>query len=738
MGSSLWPERKEREAQSRTGAPLTTKKLVREAGPSSHVSPLLRQSEGEKQKPDERGQHQVNMSSPAVNGTPSSSGAAAAATPSSSSASLSQTQAQHLFSRNSFLLIEGLPKGSEFSLDGIDRYLVDSGFKGYKLIPQGWHLVAWSAAAVAATEQDQAAGPSGASLRTAAWRYFEYTQAVVRKYDAASDRLVHPDATPPGRTLRSSTRHAAAQEDVRATKGKGKEKVSASSNTDRIGGDPTLFLPASTIVSPDHLRSLDAHLAPYPFPKLGLWVGVTEHLQRLPPPAAESILARIIGLDAQSGDFWTDALAPLHFASLTDDGEEAEPGGTHVLSSPQRILGERGGIVDAAQVAEEKLDLLLAQARQQSFFGKRQPDPDPTDGSSATADDDDDARCKSPKATFADLDTPPIVLPQLDARRSWPPGSTGTELTRWSMDKSWLLARLVRRCAQLYAPQRAAADDGHNSERNVYLLVVFELSFLLAFVVHNAALMAYWNELIMLFCNAPSLLGAPGDFEQHPALHSSAKASIQINTAIPSISDDSSIAAAPAPNPELITSFLQSFRAQLQLLPADFFSDAQNHIEGMQDRLMEQLKHCRSHVARALAKGAVGRQQRQQQSERATPKQDRVLKVVSSSVRGSARRAPIATASDEDEIHAGSSNRVTSDADDRADAAAARLVSAWRKLSNVVKSKFDVDLDAELDEEVELEGSAALAAATGKGGSEFAKVLEIEEGEDAPMIVMDD
>jgi A1 cistron-splicing factor AAR2 len=626
-------------------------------------------------------------------------------------AHLTPEQAQKLFERNAFLIINDLPRGSQLCVDGIETYLTDSRFQGFKLVPKGWHLFAWSAAP-SERGQSGAAEFQAEGLRCAVFRYFEEQQVVVRTYDVQSDRLLHPDAKKASVHNGATARH-------------------------RLQNGPSLS--ESTIVSRDHLRSLDPQLAPYPLHKLASFVQATENLQCVPREQVEELLAALIGIDTQSGDLCTDALAEAEYVAA--DGS---------VASSASSAGSRAK-ADRVERAEKELDQLIAKGREVKFYGKGQQ---PSEEASSEA--------QPAMQTAEALAAPKIRTPALDVRRSWPPGSTGSELTRWSVDKSWLLQDLARRCRDLYGDaNRLAAEEGEE-EGYRQLHILFELSFLLWMFVQNSALLSYWDDIIKLFCNAPALCGAPGEFEQHPAFQ-------HLSTPTPSaaqnpVESESKIHASP----KAIAKFMLTLKAQLELLPDDFFSAPEHRIEGMQDALVGNLGKLRSHVARSLAASAAAGSSASVTAQRNNDKEGEQEEEelenaygesagsgsqsqVKSPARAGAklpssrkRRAPLSAPSTSSEAsrpklktsNVPPDSHAASGAE--AGAAIASLLPAWRTLSHLMQTRFGIELDAQLDEEIEARqllpdlasGGGASTGAEGEVGMEYE-----EEGEDAPVVV---
>ncbi len=649
---------------------------------------------------------------------------------------LSSEQAAQLFERNAFLIVNDLPRGSHLTIDALESYLTDSKFQGVKLIPPGWHLFAWSGAASATGTADD----SNVGLRTATFRYFEQQQVIVRRHDKASERWLHPDAKPASAQARSST-----------------------SSRKRLAQGASL--PESTLTSQDHLRALDPQLAPYPLQKLPELVAATRHLQSAPRKEAEDFLAQMLGVDTQSGDFWTDALAEV---------EMVEPDGSIVQS-----LAARRRAADKAQKAEEDLDRLLAKGRGERYYGK--------DQAGATGEMDERAEdAQSANPSFADEAVQRLRLPRLDVRRSWPQGTVGADLTRWSIDKSWLLQDLAHRSAQLYSLSSASPRTSEETLAEWRALhMLFELVFFLWYGVQNSACLSYWSDLVACFCSAPTLCGAPGSFEEHPALKIQAPAEAGMQSA-------QQPATPVPPSPLAIAAFTRTLRAQLALLPPDFFTSPEHAIEGMQDVLVCHLSQLRRNIARGLAQSAAnaaaaakGEGGGERESGTGEGKElgaappvlpgkgpafiPRSKRGSGGTARGPAgaparrRRAPIGAVpeeEDEDEGDAFTSTTPKAVPAPREPSVQARaavpapavpreanskpvrdaseeLLSAWRSLSHLLRDRFAIDLDAEIDEEVEVGRGVTVSQTRLREGASLADELELEleEGEDAPVIV---
>ncbi|BFZ59716.1 hypothetical protein YB2330_000731 [Saitoella coloradoensis] len=75
----------------------------------------------------------------------------------------------------------------------------------------------------------------------------------------------------------------------------------------------------------------------------------------------------------------------------------------------------------------------------------------------------------------------------IDLKRSWPPGSVGADVTRWSLDKSWVLNSTI----QTY----------HSGDRTA-LLGELQLAYLCLLAVSNFAGWEAWKTIVEMVCNA--------------------------------------------------------------------------------------------------------------------------------------------------------------------------------------------------------------------------------------------
>ena len=159
---------------------------------------------------------------------------------------LTSEQAQILFECGGFIILTSLPESSEFGIDGTyvpdyspasllvacsnndhpDSFHLTRRFSGVKFLTPGIHLISWSPAAASST-----AGQSAIPLRSGLIHVFKPKERIVLSYDKES-------------------------ETVAETLGSGE------------------------LISDDHLKTLDAELAPYPFEGLDRWKALTRHISQ--------------------------------------------------------------------------------------------------------------------------------------------------------------------------------------------------------------------------------------------------------------------------------------------------------------------------------------------------------------------------------------------------------------------------------------------------------------------------
>ncbi|CAO3622442.1 unnamed protein product [Cunninghamella echinulata] len=139
--------------------------------------------------------------------------------------------------------------------------------------------------------------------------------------------------------------------------------------------------------------------------------------------------------------------------------------------------------------------------------------------------------------TTSSIDTDPLILKEkrkgkqqlekeegmeftpFDIRQSFPPGSTGEQITKWSLDKSWLVKHLLN---QVYL-------DNHH-----LLLGELQLAFVCLLMAQNFSGFQQWKQLVHLLCSCQELI---------------------------------------LEKPDLYIDFIDTLKNQLEECPTDFFHD---------------------------------------------------------------------------------------------------------------------------------------------------------------------
>lgn len=137
---------------------------------------------------------------------------------------------------------------------------------------------------------------------------------------------------------------------------------------------------AIEVVSPEYLKGLDGTLAPYPADLEEAWMPLVSYI-------TPGTLARVVGVD-ERGMAKVDAV----MGSAAEEKELEAAGG-------KRTWGK--------EREEEVVAVLVEEGEEEEGVEL-------------------------------------LRFVEYDAKRSWPKGAVGEELTKWSKDKSWLLAEVVK------------------------------------------------------------------------------------------------------------------------------------------------------------------------------------------------------------------------------------------------------------------------------------------------------
>lgn len=163
------------------------------------------------------------------------------------------------YARHAFILLQKLPRGSYISIDQ-HAYRTDTSFEGFKLVPPGMHCIAWQSAAGSTDDGDRHDGLSE-GIRSVWFFYVQEETVLVRTYDATSDTWM----TAPGTDAETPV-----------------------------------------IVSRDHLKSMDHHLAAYPMDSNTLWQHLTRFLQQ-----SRCTIDRVFGIESRTTDATCDSFTPI-------------------------------------------------------------------------------------------------------------------------------------------------------------------------------------------------------------------------------------------------------------------------------------------------------------------------------------------------------------------------------------------------------------------------------------------
>ena len=166
-----------------------------------------------------------------------------------------------------------------------------------------------------------------------------------------------------------------------------------------------------------------------------------------------------------------------------------------------------------------------------------------------------------------------MKLTTFDIRRSWPQEATGAERTQLSIDKSWLLERVIH-------------DASDSEPMHVGLLAEFELCFVLALYVNSASALEHWASICTLFCRAATRIGAPGHHTLHPCEWENSEAPLP----------------ATFPSLDAHIAYLHALDAQLVSLPQDAWTDQLAEFEA---GLLDNLVHLQRGIGRALSAWAA-------------------------------------------------------------------------------------------------------------------------------------
>ncbi|GAA5963392.1 hypothetical protein JCM3765_003052 [Sporobolomyces pararoseus] len=432
------------------------------------------------------------------------------------------------FDKLGFFLLTDLPKGSEFGLDG--QFWNVNQFNGVKLIPEGLHLFVVSSTSSnnQQQEEEEGAGGGGLGIRHGLLKFYHTLtspsqdqevegtirgEIVVEKWDRLNESL--------------SSSYETISDERRRRKSQNKRKRTTTTTITRTNEEEE-EQPAEIIVSKEYLKSLDSTLAPYPSsldsePSIK-WRSLIRYV-------TEETIARVIGLD-ERGIARVDAL-------LEGWREKDE-----LVQARNKQREEDGGTDEGDTLEGEEV-----QGR--TFWGRKRPKEEAHFRQTS-----DENGEEEEEEELEEEEEEGLRFLKFDEKRSWPVGSVGQELTRWSTDKSWLLSNLVQ--------TRLARDSKE-------LLGEFQLSFILFTLVYNFSSLSTYKSLFSLICRSsiltqPSSTRRPIDTPQGETL-------LPSETTLP-----------------LFASFLSVLESQLSFLDSNFFS---TQLPSLESHLLSNLSHLR-------------------------------------------------------------------------------------------------------------------------------------------------
>lgn len=442
------------------------------------------------------------------------------------------------------LLLNGLPARTQLVLDAHPQaYVINDQFAGIKSLAPGWHCISWSLDSEAGNEAN-AGGPSvEGSIRNVALRYFESQEIAIRDLDRIHQRLVVPNPDAASSTAR-----------YRAM------RVSRSCNA---GTSQQL----QAVVSQGFLASVQSRLLPAPEEAQQRWRKATQHLGCAGGAIGRKVVARVVGIDLESGDASTDSLASGPRRSNDPKEEEGfqrtgnvgrNENGITIWGKSQPAHSHVEVQSDGEGSAEEATERTIGAENRK----RKRTENHATEG----AEESDDGV---------------LLFTEFDLRRSWPPNAVGAELTRWSQDKSWLLRDVAAR-----ARRGIASDENRQSGWYLPLLCEMELAFVLFVMASNVHAWDEWKDLLSLFCRAASIIGSQSAFHLHPASIDASSAQL-MDVDVEQVRVDAHVA------------FLDTLAAQLDLLDGEFWSSQSTTKE--EQAALKELDVLRANIARSLA-----------------------------------------------------------------------------------------------------------------------------------------
>jgi A1 cistron-splicing factor AAR2 len=94
-----------------------------------------------------------------------------------------------------------------------------------------------------------------------------------------------------------------------------------------------------------------------------------------------------------------------------------------------------------------------------------------------------------------------------DLRKSFPPGATGEEITRWSLDKSWLTLELLKTAYHNGKEWSVAGYNDFNLPLDYKIMLgELQLAFVCLLMAQNFSGFNQWKQLVHLLCSCNALI----------------------------------------------------------------------------------------------------------------------------------------------------------------------------------------------------------------------------------------
>ena len=228
------------------------------------------------------------------------------------------------------------------------------------------------------------------------------------------------------------------------------------------------------------LPGLDPQLAAYPFPQLEGWKALTGAI-------SSAVVKRVLGelevVDSLTGEAGGDEIGALREALGAQRNKAAE------------AAEKDKGAADKATTASATTATSTSTSTETKSEAKVET---------------------KTKDTAADSEKHVLQYPVFDLKRSWPADARGDELSRWSRDKSALLAKVCKDVGgELIQSIPTPRSNPTDCPGPAALLGHLQLSFALTTNVWNFASLGAYKRIVSLFTQSPAAMAGtcPAEFD---------------------------------------------------------------------------------------------------------------------------------------------------------------------------------------------------------------------------------